>query len=217
MKPAQIAQIVFILAASVGVFAFVRAAQTDHRLSTCQALCQLRPTYAAHERRVPDFTLPDAQGRSVTFSSFLGKKPVVLNFWTKTCKPCLEEMPALQELAGIVKSEGIEVVTICTDEGPEAVADTLKVVLEGQEPAFTILYDPESTVVSDRFGTELFPETWLIDAKGVIRARIDGPKNWSSAIALEVLESLDRPLSCPVEFKMGRPVGDYRGLCGDTT
>jgi thiol-disulfide isomerase/thioredoxin len=215
MKPTHLAQLAFILAASFGVFSFVRAAQSDHRLNSCQAMCQLKPTYAAMNRTVPDFELADRAGTKVKFSSFLGGKPVVLNFWTKTCKPCLEEMPALQELAGILKKEGVEVVTVCTDEGYEAVKDTLQVVLQGQKPAFTVLYDPESEVVADVFGTDLFPETWLIDGKGVIRARIDGARNWSSAMPLEVIEMIGRPGGCPVEFLGGKPVGKNRGLCGE--
>jgi thiol-disulfide isomerase/thioredoxin len=215
MKASQLAQIAFILAASFGVFSFVRAAQTDQRLTSCQALCQLRPAYAAQNRSVPDFELPDGDGKMVRFSSFLGGKPVVLNFWTKTCKPCLEEMPGLAELAGILKGRGVEVVTINTDEGPEAVADTLQVVLEGQEPPFHILYDPEMEVVQDMFGTELYPETWLIDGDGVIRARVDGPRNWSSAVPLEVIEMIGRPTGCPVEFLGSQPVGPYAGLCGE--
>lgn len=215
MKASHLAQIAFILAASFGVFSFVRAAQTDQRLTSCQAICQLRPAYAAHNRTVPDFELPDGEGKMVRFSSFLGDKPVVLNFWTKTCKPCLEEMPAIAELAGILKSRGVEVVTINTDEGPEAVADTLQVVLQGQEPPFHILYDPEMEVVQDMFGTELYPETWLIDGDGVIRARVDGPRNWSSAVPLEVIEMIGRPGGCPVQFLGGKPVGPYAGLCGE--
>lgn len=215
MKLSHVAQILFIVAASIGVFSFVRAAQTDQRLNSCQALCQLRPAYAGNNRSVPEFELPDYNGKPVKFSSFLGGKPVVLNFWTKTCKPCLEEMPALAELANILKPRGVEVVTICTDEGPEAVADTLQVVLQGQAPPFTILFDPEMEVVADQFGTELYPETWLIDGDGIIRARVDGPRNWSDAIPLEVIEMIGRPTSCPVEFVSGKPLGQYGGLCGE--
>jgi thiol-disulfide isomerase/thioredoxin len=215
MKPAQVAQAAFIALASVGVYSFVRASQADHKLSSCAALCQLRPTYAARERRVPDFTLPNFEGQQVHFADYLGKKPVVLNFWTKTCKPCLEEMPMLQELAQVVAKDGVRVVTICTDDGPDEVRDTLSVVLQGQAPAFEILFDPDTTVVTDKFGTTLFPETWLIDGAGVIRARVDGAKNWSGAIPLEVLEMMSRPGGCDVAFHEGQPSGPQRGLCGD--
>ncbi len=42
-------------------------------------------------------------GQQVKLSSFRGKV-VVLNFWTKTCGPCLEEMPSVAELAKIAQS-----------------------------------------------------------------------------------------------------------------
>jgi thiol-disulfide isomerase/thioredoxin len=213
----RIAQGAFIAAASFGVYSYVRAAQTDQRLANCSALCHLRPTYASMDRSVPDFELPNMQGEPVRFSSFLGTgKPVVLNFWTKTCKPCLEEMPMLAQMAQIVSGRGIKVVTVCTDDGPDEVRDTLAVVLQGADPPFEILFDPETTVVTDKFGSTLYPETWLIDEHGVIRARVDGPRDWTSPLTLEVLEMIDRPLmGCPVQFSSGKPVGANAGLCGE--
>jgi thiol-disulfide isomerase/thioredoxin len=210
-----LAQVAFILVASLGVYSFVRAAQQDHRRSSCQALCHLRPTYANQNRRVPDFELPNMTGDKVKFSSFLGGKPVVLNFWTKTCEPCLEEMPMLADMAKIVAPQGVRVVTVCTDEGPDAVRDTLQVVLQGREPPFEILFDPESEIVHDRFGTTLFPETWLIDGEGIIRARVDGPRDWTGPFALEVVEMLSRPAACQVEFMRGKPSGPHAALCND--
>ena len=41
----------------------------------------------------PDFTVFDENGNAVALSSFLGKKPIVLNFWASTCSPCKMEMP----------------------------------------------------------------------------------------------------------------------------
>ena len=37
-------------------------------------------------------------------------------------------------------------------------------------------------VVGDSFGTKLYPETWFIDPKGVVRARVDGARSWLSLI-----------------------------------
>ena len=68
MKPAHIAQLLFIIAAAAGVYVFVRAASNDHVRAGCQALCQLQPAYAGRDRRVPDFTLPDMNGKPVAFS-----------------------------------------------------------------------------------------------------------------------------------------------------
>ena len=46
------------------------------------------------------FSLPDlrAAGRTVSLADFRGR-PVVLNFWSTTCGPCRQEMPALAAVA----------------------------------------------------------------------------------------------------------------------
>ncbi len=204
MKLAQVAQVLFIVVAAVGVFSFVRAAQNDQRLTNCQAMCSLVPTYAAKNRRVPEFELPNMEGKKVRFSSFLGGKPVVLNFWTKTCQPCLEEMDELNEMAAMLEQDGVKLVTICTDDGPEAIEEALKVSLKGAKRAFEILFDPDMEVVTDKFGTTLFPETWVVDGSGIIRLRVDRSLKWNSAMAMEVIEMIGRPMSCPVEFEAGR-------------
>src|SRR5689334_19787267 len=176
MKPSTIAQLAFIVFAAVTVFCFIRAARNDQRQTSCSALCALGPVYAGRNRTAPDFELPDMNGKPVRLSSFRGKT-VFLNFWTKTCAPCLQEMPALAELGRIAQSrKDIVVLTVSTDEGPDDVRDALKVALNG-DPPFPVLFDPESKVVMDQYGTQLYPETWIIDPNGIIRARFDGARD----------------------------------------
>ncbi len=214
MKSATLVQIAFILAAALVVFGFVRAAQSDQRRTSCTALCALRPAYAGRDRLAPDFELPDMTGKPVRLSSFRGKT-VFLNFWTKTCAPCLEEMPALSELAQVARTrKDLVVLTVSTDDGPEAVRDTLKVALGG-DPPFIILFDPESSVVRDKYGTRLFPETWIIDPEGVIRARFDGARDWTDSLAVDIADMVKRPGGCPVEFFKGVPKGKFAPLCSD--
>ncbi|MEJ7733565.1 MAG: TlpA disulfide reductase family protein [Polyangiaceae bacterium] len=217
LKPASFIQLAFIVVAAVAVFGFVRAAQNDQRRTTCSALCALTPAYAGKNRLAPDFELPDMNGKPVKLSSFRGKT-LVVNFWTKTCKPCLEEMPALAELAKVARGRGdFNVLTISTDKGPDDVRDTLAVVLQGGEVPFTVLFDPDSEIVGDKYGTKLFPETWIIDPDGIIRARFDGARDWTDALAVDIAEMVSRPLGCPVEFALGRPKGKFAGVCNDDT
>lgn len=209
-----LAQIAFIALAAVTVFAFVHAARNDQRYSACTAFCGMRPDYAARDRIAPDFELPDLEGKPVKLSSFRGKT-VFLNFWTKTCKPCLEEMPALGELGKVLKKrDDMVLVAVSTDESIEDVRDTLKVVLNSDVP-FVVLLDAESKVVLDKFGTRLFPETWIIGPDGVIRARFDGARDWSAAAVIDLAEMVGRPSGCPVEFLRGQPRGKFAGLCAE--
>lgn len=138
--------------------------------------------YLGHDRRVPDFTLKDRSGRPWSMRDQRGKT-VVLNFWSTTCPPCIEELPTLEELADVARQwPDVEVVGVSTDPGWEAVAPVVPA-----NPAMKILFDPKQKVVQGKFGTRLFPETWIIDPKGVIRFRYDGAMDWSSPLAIDLI------------------------------
>jgi peroxiredoxin len=131
----------------------------------------------------PDFTLPDKDGKPWRLRDHRGKL-VVMNFWTVTCQPCVEEMPSLVTLAEIAKRrDDIEVVTVTTDRDWAAVAPIFP-----PRSKLKVLFDPERKVVRDRFGTKLFPETWIIDADGVIRMRVDSPRDWAAALSIGAIE-----------------------------
>ncbi|MFO7179792.1 MAG: TlpA disulfide reductase family protein [Pseudomonadota bacterium] len=214
MHFARIAQIGFLGFAFAGVYGFVAAASDGEQRRTCSALCALRPNYAAQNRLAPDFELPALGGGTVRLSDYRGKT-VILNFWTKTCRPCLEEMPAIAQLAkSLKKHSNVALLTICTDESLEDARDTLRAVL-GTEPPFPVLLDPESEVVTGKYGTKLYPETWFIDPRGVIRARFDGPRDWASPLPIDLAKSLTSPLSCSVEFSGGEARGNAADVCAE--
>jgi peroxiredoxin len=139
--------------------------------------------YYGNELLAPDFTLRDRHGKSVRLRDLRGKV-VVMNFWTITCKPCVEELPSLLELAEIARKRGdIEVLAVTTDQQWSEVAALFPARFD-----LNVLFDPERKVVRDKYGTRLFPETWIIDARGVIRMRVDGRRNWSEPLALDAIE-----------------------------
>ena len=208
-------QIVVAALAGFAVYGFFSTAQDGERRRSCTALCALRPDYAARNRLAPDFELPDLDGKKVKLSDYRGKT-VILNFWTKTCRPCLEEMPSLAGLAKAVRPhKDLALVTITTDESAADARDTLKSVLGGSEIPFVVLVDPESNVVRDKFGTKLFPETWFIDPNGVIRVRFDGPREWDGPLPLDLAKSLSAPIPCEVQYAGGEARGAHANLCGE--
>ncbi len=213
MKLTSAAQIAFIAAASLFVYSFVATAKDGETRRSCASLCALSPNYAAQKRRAPNFELPNLNGKKVRLSDYRGKV-VILNFWSKSCPPCLEEMPSLAQLGHSLESrDDIVLLTITTDETADDARSTLASIL-GQEAPFEVLLDPEAEVVTDKFGSKLYPETWFIDHEGVIRARVDGARDWGSALALKYAESLASPLSaCGIEFEHGLAQGDQAGLC----
>lgn len=214
MRTAPLVQLGFTIVAALGVYSFVSSARDGERRRICTPACALRPDYAGNNRLAPDFELTALDGSTVKLSDYRGKV-VILNFWTKTCKPCLEEMPALAKLASILKSEkGIELLTVSTDETPQDARNTLLALLQADPPFVTVM-DPESAVVGDRYGTKLYPETWFIDPEGVIRARFDGPRDWTSPMIVEFAQSLRDPAQCSLSFEQRQPSGDHAALCGE--
>ena len=53
---------------------------------------------SAGETEWIDFTLTDTNGKDVSLSRFIGKKPVLLAFWATWCPPCHEAVPLLNRM-----------------------------------------------------------------------------------------------------------------------
>lgn len=139
--------------------------------------------YLGNELLAPDFTLNDHDGKPWRLRDHRGKV-VVMNFWTITCQPCVEELPSLLDLAQIAAQRGdIEVVAVTTDKNWGEVA-----ALFPPQFRLKVLFDPDRKIVNGKYGTRLFPETWVIDARGVVRLRIDGRRGWSDGIVLDAIE-----------------------------
>lgn len=210
----HLAQLAFTVVAAAGVYSFLTSAREGERRRMCTPACALRPQYANNNRTAPDFELPTLDGTTKKLSDYRGKV-VVLNFWTKTCRPCLEEMPSLADFARVLKREGdLELITISTDESVQDARDTLTSVLNGDAP-FTTFVDADNVVVADKYGTKLYPETWFIDKQGVIRARFDGARDWMKPLHLEFAETLRGPAACEIDFKSQNPDGPMAGVCND--
>lgn len=140
--------------------------------------------YLGKTLTAPDFTLKDKDGKPWTLSQHRGKT-IVLNFWSITCPPCVEEMPSLIELEELSRQRGgIEVVTITTDKSWNEVS-----ALFPPHSNLKVLFDPDGAIVRKKYGSKLFPETWVIDKRGVIRMRIDGARDWSAAVALDAIQA----------------------------
>ena len=140
--------------------------------------------YMGNDRLAPDFELSDQDGHPWRLRDHRGHV-VVMNFWTVTCGPCVEEMPSLVDLARILEEHpDIELVTVSVDHS----FDEVRTVLPPDAP-LTVLLDRDRHVTRDQFGTRLFPETWVIDPQGVIRLRFDGARDWAGGITLDVLRS----------------------------
>jgi peroxiredoxin len=140
---------------------FLRAAVKTKGAPTdaCKALGSqpiggsLRPGQPA-----PDFELTDAAGKKWSLAALRGK-PVLLNFWATWCAPCAKEMPALESVSRRFRG-ALTVLTVSVDESWDAVKSFFP---HGTD--LPVLLDSGKEIIK-LYGTEKFPETFLIDSEG---------------------------------------------------
>ena len=131
----------------------------------------------------PDFTVQDSD-RKVTLSQFRGDV-VVLNFWATWCPPCVEELPSLISMQSRMKEKGVTVLAVSIDVDPDSYHRFLK---ERNVNLLTVR-DPEQRS-STLYGTFGWPETYIIDRKGVVRRKLIGPVDWNSPEIMEFLSQM---------------------------
>ena len=98
-------------------------------------------------------------------------RPLILHFWASWCPPCRDELPAL--LAYAAAGE-IDVLAVSVDPGWEAVTRSLGAPL----PSVVARADGEA--VAAAFGVRSLPVSFVLDRAGVLRLRLDGPRDWAA-------------------------------------
>jgi peroxiredoxin len=126
-------------------------------------------------------------GRPMRLSDLKGKI-VVLNFWATWCPPCVEETPSLNRLQQWLAPHGGTVLGISEDEDAATYASFL--LQYGVQ--FPTWRDP-SLSIAKSFGTSIYPETYVIDQRGIIARKIIGPQEWDSPALLVYFQSLLAP------------------------
>ena len=117
--------------------------------------------------RAPAFARTDADGNIVRTQDFIGRKVLLLDFWSVFCQSCLEEMPFLQELYSTYRDEGLEILSINTDFFPLARIESF-MEKTGLDLPFPLIHDRDQGL-SKLFQVEALPVTVLIDSAGWIR------------------------------------------------
>jgi len=143
----------------------------------------LRDTSAKEGGRAPQFTVSTDQGKTITPVSF-GGKVLVLNFWATWCPTCIQEIPSLDAFQKKFAKDGVVVVAVSIDKNEQK----YKAFLNKVHVNFDTARDP-SAEVSTRYGTFVFPETYIIK-DGRIQRKFANAENWVSDDMTQYVESL---------------------------
>lgn len=131
-------------------------------------------------RPVPAVALAGLDGAAPrSLAQVAGKGPVLINFFASWCAPCEIEHPQLTAL----KARGVRIVGVAYKDAPS-----------NSQAFITRLGDPFATVLVDRegragieFGLTGVPETYAVDARGIIVGKFAGPLDTVEAERLAML------------------------------
>jgi peroxiredoxin len=137
----------------------------------------------------PPFSLPVRGGGSLDLASLRGQV-VVVNFWASWCAPCVAEMPSLDRLHRALSRDGLVVLAVSVDEDEAALTAFLE---KSGGLTLKVLRDPGGKIASGAYLTTGYPETFVVDAAGVIKETYVGPADWDTPDALDHFRGLLKP------------------------
>jgi thiol-disulfide isomerase/thioredoxin len=188
--------IVVLAVAVLLVVGFVRALpeamerQKQGRIHRIKALCD-EPLHAEPANRklgmlpvdAPGFEVADWAGRKISLDSLRGRA-VLLNFWATWCQTCVVEMPSLERLADAEKRRPITFLAVSVDENWDVVR---KFFAGGSK--LTVALDVEKKLPT-QYGTDKFPETFLIDKDGRVLYYVVSDRDWSTPEMKACMEAI---------------------------
>jgi peroxiredoxin len=132
----------------------------------------------------PDFSFLDNQRQMHSLDEFRGKT-VVINFWSSRCPPCREEFPIFQQVYSdqSLSQRGVELLTVNLDEDSQSAVQ----FIHDNRYSFPFILD-SAWKIGQAYGVFEYPSTFLIDPRGVIQVRKEGPFSSQS----DLLRSLDQ-------------------------
>ena len=90
----------------------------------------------------PRVVVHDLDGKPVDLGQYIGRKPVLLEFWATWCESCRELLPRMRAAQ---KAYGSQVefigINVAVNQSPAGVRQ----YMEANEPGFRVLYDDEGT------------------------------------------------------------------------
>jgi len=141
--------------------------------------CGKSPPIITAGTSAPDFravTL-DAAPHAKTLADFRGQL-VLLNLWATWCVPCEEEMPSIEALHRTYSSAGLKVVAVAVDD--PGFEDRVRAFVQRHGLTFEVLSEGSGAIERD-YQARGIPASYLIGPDGIIRKRIAGASDWSSA------------------------------------
>lgn len=154
----------------------------------------------AAQAALPSVKLKDLKGKVVDTAKLNnGGKPMIITFFSKTCKPCHRELNAINEVYDEwVEETGVKLVAISTDKAQDAAKVKSTVDNSGWE--YEILLDPNSEFMH-AMGIQMIPHMLIIDGSGKIVESRSGYTDGGESHIIEKLRQITGKSAAPKKKK----------------
>lgn len=177
MKKERIWIIVAVALVVLLVGAYFLYDRLASRQDTEPTLEDVRNEEEVSDYTAPDFTVYDADGKSLKLSALRGK-PVVFNIWASWCSPCQNEMPGFQEM---YEKYGNDVHFVMVNVTGIDELEDARDFIETTGYTFPVYYDTDNSAAASYYSGSV-PATFFINSKGELVTYAAG------AITADVLE-----------------------------
>lgn len=114
----------------------------------------------------PDFSLENLDGEWVSLSQFRGQ-PVLINFWSTWCGPCVDEIPAIRSSF----QQHYPNLVVLAIESDTSRNDLIEFSRDKDIP-YPILLGSDS--ITRQYRIQAYPTSFFVDADGVIQSVVIG-------------------------------------------
>jgi alkyl hydroperoxide reductase subunit AhpC len=148
------------------------AAAEEERVTFYSGVYVMDPSQIRIGARVPAFRARGLFGVEVNFESLVQSgRPVILAFWSKYCKACVEKFSALVALQAKYAPQGLQVISVNTDgeyrEGESTIQNFLAKIEEQRKIKinFPVIYDDHNWIPY-ALGINFLPTIIAVDSQG---------------------------------------------------
>lgn len=135
-------------------------------------------------RAAPAIALDGVDGSFHRLIDYRGQV-ILVNFWASWCPPCVREIPSMQRLADMLQGRPFQILAVNVGEGRGIARRYSRYMGKG----FTVLLDKDSAAFKTWQG-KVLPSSYLLDGKGRLRFRVQGPLEWDSPAVVDTIDQL---------------------------
>lgn len=119
--------------------------------------------------QVPSVTIENAKGEAVNTKSLLEEEtPMIISFWSTSCKPCIRELDAIYDaLPDWMDEAEFRVVAVSTDDSRLLAKAKSFAEGRGWGDDFTLLFDKNQDFMR-AMNVSVVPHVFVLDASGKI-------------------------------------------------